>query len=304
MKQGQARPLEVNIRQTTKFMTLQTVIDINSCYLFSEDQIANFRRDGFIHLKNVLTEAEIRHYEPEFTRLVEEETTKLPPLAERSDYEKAFVQVENLWLRSTFAREFTFSRRFARMAAELLGVAGVRLYHDQALYKEAGGGTTMWHQDQSYFPLKTDNVVTIWIPLQETSREMGTLAFAKGSNRCAYKSADVITKEGAEKMLAFLNSQGCEVIEEPFELGEVSFHYGWTAHTARPNRTDQLRKVMTIIYFEDGARVFASDKPEHVVDRQLYLLDACIGKVADSPLTPVLWRDQGCRCGEPPFCGQ
>jgi hypothetical protein len=49
---------------------------------------------------------------------------------------------------------------------------------------------------------------------------------------------------------------------------------------------------MTIIYFEDGARVLASDKPEHIVDRQLYLLDAFIGKVADSPLTPVLWRDQ------------
>jgi hypothetical protein len=49
---------------------------------------------------------------------------------------------------------------------------------------------------------------------------------------------------------------------------------------------------MTIIYFEDGARVLASDKPEHVVDRHLYLLDDFIGKVADSPLTPVLWRDQ------------
>jgi ectoine hydroxylase-related dioxygenase (phytanoyl-CoA dioxygenase family) len=268
------------------------VIDINSPYRISEDQIANFRRDGFVHLKNVLTEAEIRHYEPELTRLVEEETAKLPALFERSDYAKAFVQVENLWLRSTLAREFTFSRRFARMAAELLGVSGVRLYHDQALYKEAGGGTTRWHQDQSYFPLTTENIATIWIPLQKTTREMGTLTFAKGSNHCAYKSDDVITKEGEEKMLAFLNSQGCEVIEEPFELGEASFHYGWTAHTARPNCTDQLRKVMTIIYFEDGARVLASDKPEHVVDRHLYLLDDFIGKVADSPLTPVLWRDQ------------
>jgi len=30
-------------------------------------------------------------------------------------------------------------QRLARVAAELLGVSGVRLYHDQSLYREPGG---------------------------------------------------------------------------------------------------------------------------------------------------------------------
>ena len=33
-------------------------------------------------------------------------------------------------------KEFVFSRRLAGIAAQLLGVHAVRLYHDQALYKE------------------------------------------------------------------------------------------------------------------------------------------------------------------------
>jgi Phytanoyl-CoA dioxygenase (PhyH) len=58
-------------------------------------------------------------------------------------------------------------------------VGGVRLYHDQALYKEAGGGPTPWHADQYYWPLTTDRVVTAWVPLQAVSADMGPLAFAE-----------------------------------------------------------------------------------------------------------------------------
>lgn len=56
----------------------------------------------------------------------------------------------NLWQHSERAHELVFSRRLAQIAAELLRVDGVRLYHDQALYKEPGGGITPWHADQYY----------------------------------------------------------------------------------------------------------------------------------------------------------
>ena len=58
-----------------------------------------------------------------------------------------------------------FGGRFAGVAAALLGVDGVRLYHDQALFKEPGGGPTPWHQDQVYWPLATDRTITMWMPL-------------------------------------------------------------------------------------------------------------------------------------------
>lgn len=79
----------------------------------------------------------------------------------------------NLWRSSEIAREFVFDKRLASLAAQLLGVEHVRLYHDQALYKESGGGITPWHADQFYWPLSTDKTITAWVPLQETPLERG-----------------------------------------------------------------------------------------------------------------------------------
>lgn len=70
------------------------------------------------------------------------------PQGRIDDYGELFTQVTNAWRRSERVRSFVFDPRFARAAAELLGVSGVRLYHDQALVKEPGGRPTPWHQDQ------------------------------------------------------------------------------------------------------------------------------------------------------------
>jgi ectoine hydroxylase-related dioxygenase (phytanoyl-CoA dioxygenase family) len=69
------------------------------------------------------------------------------------------------------------------LAADLMEVEGVRLYHDQALFKEAGGGITPWHADQYYWPLATSKTITAWIPLQATPLEMGPLEFSAGSQQ-------------------------------------------------------------------------------------------------------------------------
>ena len=74
------------------------------------------------------------------------------PLEERDTYGKAFVQMPNVWQQDEQVRRFVFARRFASAAASVLGVPSVRLYHDQALFKEPGGGQTPWHQDQFYWP--------------------------------------------------------------------------------------------------------------------------------------------------------
>ncbi len=79
--------------------------------------------------------------------------------------------------------EFVRGKRLARLATELLQVSGVRLYHDQALYKEAGGGYTPWHVDQYYWPLNTEKSVTAWIPLHAVPLENGPLSFSVGSQR-------------------------------------------------------------------------------------------------------------------------
>src|SRR6185312_281663 len=104
-------------------------------------------------------------------------------LAERDTYHKAFIQVDGLWRRDERVRKFVLARRFGKVAADLMGVDGVRVYMDQALFKEPGGGHTPWHQDQYYWPLDTHNTITMWMPLVDIDVQMGMLTFASGSHK-------------------------------------------------------------------------------------------------------------------------
>ena len=65
----------------------------------------------------------------------------------------------NLWQKDEAVKRFVFEQQFAQVAADLLGVEKVRLYHDQALFKEPGGGHTPWHQDKGVAPASGDGVV-------------------------------------------------------------------------------------------------------------------------------------------------
>ena len=56
--------------------------------------------------------------------------------------------------------ELTFDQRLGEIAASLLGVSRLRVWHDQTLVKEAGGRETDPHHDQPYWPIKKP------IPLQ------------------------------------------------------------------------------------------------------------------------------------------
>ncbi|WP_106586440.1 phytanoyl-CoA dioxygenase family protein [Murinocardiopsis flavida] len=252
--------------------------------------ITHFAEHGFVKLPGALSPAAVAACEPEITGTVIELNTQHLPLAERDTYGKAFLQVENLWRHSESVAALVHSRRLARIAAELLGVDGVRLYHDQALYKESGGGITPWHADQQYWPLGSDRAVTAWIPLQETPDDMGPLAFAAGSHRHDLGRDLPISDESERAVQAALAEQGFPVVADPYALGEVSFHLGWTFHHAAANDSGTARRVMTVIYIDADMRVAEPRNDFQRADLAAWLPGTRPGEVPDTPLNPVLYR--------------
>jgi len=195
----------------------------------------------------------------------------------------------NLWRQDDRVRRFVFGRRLARVAAELLGVRGVRLYHDQALYKEPSGGVTPWHADQYYWPLASDRCCTAWIPLQDTPSDMGPLAFAVGSHRAALDRDLPIGDQSETALQEQLDALSLRFADEPFALGDVSFHLGWTFHRAGPNTTDQPRRVITIIYMDADMRLAEPTNENQILDAETWCPGVGVGEVIDSPLNPVLY---------------
>jgi len=267
--------------------------ELNEHYPLTESQIQQFREDGFIKLKNVFSKETFDKYSPTISRLVQEENRMADlPMEERTTYQKAFIQIGNLWQKDETAKEFTFSKRLARIAAELMGTRGTRMYHDQALFKEENGGFTPWHADEYYWPLATEKCCTVWIPLQETSLEMGPIAFAEGSHQFTYGRNFKISDESEEKIQKVLLEEDYRYVQEPFDLGEVSFHYGWTFHRAEGNETGRAREVMTVIYMDVDMRLKEPENENQVRDRAGCCPGVEEGEIIDSSENPVLYEGE------------
>jgi ectoine hydroxylase-related dioxygenase (phytanoyl-CoA dioxygenase family) len=267
-------------------------VDLDSRYPLSPEQIRFYRENGFVKLKDVLSAPTIAAYAPEITRKVHELNTLHLPMEQRTTYQKAFLQVMNIWRESAIVKEFVFSKRLARIAAELMGTAGVRMYHDQALYKEGKGGFTPWHADQYYWPLASANSVTAWIPLQKTPMEMGPLAFAPKSHLHDVGRNLEISDKSQQAIEKQLLAKGLGQFEEPFDLGEVSFHAGWTFHRAGRNQSERPREVMTVIYMDEDMRLAAPRNENQQADWDGWCPGAKVGELIQTPINPVLWSSR------------
>ena len=260
-------------------------------FLLSTEQINFFRQNGFVKLKNVLSPEAIAYLNATISDEVQRLNSQHLPLEQRDTYGKAFLQIMNIWTKSQSVKEIVFSKRLAKIAADLLGVSGVRLYHDQALYKEPHGGITPWHADQYYWPLANDATVTVWIPLQETPLEMGPLEFSSQSFKLTTGRDKEIGDESQQMLNETLDKEGFKHVIEPFEIGEVSFHRGWLFHRAGANNTDKMRGVMTMIYMDKDMILKQPENKNQLVDWETWCPGAEVGKQIDTPINPVLYQN-------------
>ena len=264
--------------------------DLDVPYALSDDARRDFERDGHVLLRHVASPEEVAAYRPVIREATFGYTVEKRPLNERDTYGRAFIQVPDIWKKEPAVAGFTLARRFARIAAELLGVAAVRLYHDQALFKEPGGGPTPWHQDQYYWPLDSDRTVTMWMPLVDLAADMGGMEFGSGTQRRP-ALAELAISDESEAFFERMAASGEFPVTKPVPMaaGDATFHAGWTLHRAMPNTSNQLREVMTIIFFADGIRLLEPRYQERRGPFEALFKGLSPGDAAASDLTPIVY---------------
>lgn len=237
-----------------------------------KDDIERFQRNGFIALRGVISKRELRHR----VRVHDtKETLKLSKAIQvcaeaifdsraiwgerESDFE-SFFRIHNLWRNSRFIRQLVFSPRFAKIAADLMGVEAVRLYQDSLFTKEAGHNSSRWHQDHVASPFASGDMkmVTMWLPLQHsTDDEMGALRFAAESHSTS--RIYVPESSGDGNTLGTLSD---EQVRSHFTVqkaaqnfpkgrlrfGDATFHDGFCLHSAGPNLSTKTRWALAVQY--------------------------------------------------------
>jgi ectoine hydroxylase-related dioxygenase (phytanoyl-CoA dioxygenase family) len=272
-------------------MSATILPDLAASYDVSPEQVAEFQRNGHILLRRIASSEEVAAYRSVILAAREQFGAERTPLENRDTYGKAFLKGMNLWPKDERVRRFVLADRFARIAADLLGVEGVRVYHDQALLKEPGGGITPWHQDQHYWPLDTNNTITMWMPLVDVSAAMGAMRFASGSHLDGYLGDMPISDDSEQKFEQYIQNRGYKIAHEmTMNAGDATFHYGWTLHGAPANTTDRTREVMTVIWYADGARVTEPGNFNRQRDLERWMPGLKPGDLAASELNPLVFR--------------
>ncbi|MEL0636269.1 phytanoyl-CoA dioxygenase family protein [Marinomonas sp. TI.3.20] len=263
----------------------------------SEDVIAEFNKNGHVRINDVCNASQVELSRQSIRSAVEDRKSRiaLKPLQERDTYGKAFLQIMNLWPDYPDVAKFVMAKRFASVAAQLLKTEKVRIYHDQALYKEPNGGLTPWHQDQYYWPLETDKILTMWMPLVDVTKNMGTLNFASGTGKVGYLG-DIPISDESEKILSEMcQEKGFEIVNHgDMKAGDATFHSGWCLHGANENQSSVMREAMTIIWYADETQIIEDPDSQgrwnkgRRDDMARWLPDRQPGEMADGKFNPLI----------------
>jgi hypothetical protein len=119
---------------------------------------------------------------------------------------------------------------------------------------------------------------------------MGPLAFCEKSHRFQAGRDLEISDESEMTLKQALNAFRLE--ESAFNLGDVSFHSGWTFHRAGANSTNRPREVMTIIYMDENMTLTAPRNKNQIADTERWCPGATVGAVIASPLNPVIYTSK------------
>ena len=261
----------------------------------TREQLQTFEQRGFVVIDDMLSADELDRYGVVVDAAVAKRSRwDKRPLKERSRYEQSFRQCINLWEDAPDVRPFTFHPRIGEAAAALLHADAVRIWHDQALYKESQGRETDPHLDHDYWAIEEPRTVTAWIPFDGSTENEGSMGYVPGSHKFDITAvADIFTGRGFDLDHGD-EARGIapEYINVP--RGSVAFHHGRTIHLANPNRSDRTRRVYTVIFFADGCTRRNAKHPS--VDR----MELPVGAPIRGPVTPIAWPLPSGRLPDPP----
>ena len=255
-------------------------------YSVNEDVVAEFQSKGFVVTDDVFASSTLERYSRAVDAEVELRTAAdFRDVAEKSTYEQSFIQCMRLWETSNVVRELSCSSVLAGIGAQLLGVDGLHLWQDQALYKEPQGRETDPHQDQTFWPVGDAKLVSAWIPFDPVSFANGAMAYVPGSHKAGgLKPVDITHSTEPYDILSDPALNGAAPEWVSVNPGSIAWHHGFTVHQAAANTASATRRVFTVVFIAAGSKR-TKPWPTFPLDRA----KVPVGGLIQGDGLPVVW---------------
>ncbi|KAL3687623.1 hypothetical protein R1sor_013932 [Riccia sorocarpa] len=260
----------------------------------SEEKVKQFEEDGAAVVRGFFSSDLI-----EQLREAAEENMKDPgPLCDEhveSGKPGRFHDDQFLWMRSEVMKRFIFdspaaeiARRMKITASDLVRVGSirahnvapklilshfgyraneVRLFYDQLFVKEPGTETTTpWHNDHSYWPLKGNQIISVWLALDYVPKS-NCVQYVKGSHKWKlvhklksfsgdaerYKAANMTDLPPLPDIDSILDK--VELLSWDLEPGDCLVHHSFAVHGAPGiSSTSNRRRAYATRWVGDAVR--------------------------------------------------
>ena len=160
--------------------------------------------------------------------------------------------------------------KLVALASDLLGET-VICRHSHFFCKLPGDGKRVsWHQDASYWPLSPSRVVSIWLAIDDSTRENGAMQVIPRSHRNA--QLPFVDSAAAENNVLTQTvpdpaSHGDAPVSLEMKAGQVSLHSDWILHGSAPNDSLKRRCGLALRYLSSEVRAFNGWNAHSVVCR-------------------------------------
>jgi len=265
------------------------------------EQVSFYRENGYLVIEDFLAPQELEHWRAVTMEAVEQRlaaTAKADPQANIADtlsnqadpksyYARVFTQCLKLADTHSGMHELMHNPRLGRLAAALAGVDGIRIWHDQALFKPPYGNPTAWHLDNPYWSFSSRDSLSIWVALDDATLMNGALVYLPGTHRTARFENAGITEQLADLFDVYPEWLEIEPVAAVAPAGSAVFHNGLTAHGAGANMTNRPRRAMTCAYMPDGATF---NGQQNVLPTAYFESLAVGDALDDDRVNPLIWH--------------
>jgi ectoine hydroxylase-related dioxygenase (phytanoyl-CoA dioxygenase family) len=256
----------------------------------SEKQIESYRKNGFLVIENFLDASELIRWQRDTQEAVDQRLCAMGDLTNAGSdeyYRQVFTQCLKLADTHEGMREIIHDPRLGEMAAALAGINGIRIWHDQALFKPPFGNPTAWHLDNPFWSFDSYNAISLWVALDDATLANGCMFYLPGTHLSARFDNVGIGKNISDLFTIYPEWKEIEPVGCPCPAGSAVLHHGLVAHGAGANMTNRPIRAMTCAYMPDGS-VFNGKRN---VLPEAYFQSLEIGDMLNDPvINPLVWR--------------
>ena len=235
-------------------------------YIVSADELEAFRRDGYVHLRGVMSPQEMDSIERVYDRFLRGEIA-----VEGKDFndmttgehgtDPSGYAVVNVMLPRRYYPEWQgnlFERRAQSIADQLCG-EGMTIDFDQLLAKSPGRPDAVfhWHQDQAYWIDTEDRrTATCWLAVDDSTVENGCMQFLPGSHHEPVRPHRPLHEDrSASHTLVTDLGPGDSMVPVPIGRGDITVHNEGVLHGSGGNHSASSYRRAYIVAFRSRSTV-------------------------------------------------